>query len=330
MGQGLLTIGVLLLLTLAVAACGDGQPKPGDEFRDCSECPVMVVIQPGKFMMGASPEEVSGAGDSVRPGYFGTPQVKVTIGNAFAVGKFEVSIQEFTSCVQDGGCGSRQSSLGEQYPIQSVTGVSWYNAKNYVAWLSKKTGKHYRLLSESEWEYVSRAGTTTAFWWGDDPGRNRAAFRYCCDKTSPEELKDLGNKFHDIPIEDRFRPFLQSHTLFPGALPGEVFLPNAFGLYQTIGNVDEWVEDCWHPSLEDEPRDGTPWRGDDPDCQWRVTRGGNYVSPVDYVRNSVRNYLDSRMNCVEDSGPPNPICLKENTPQRISRPIIGLRVARDL
>ena len=160
--------------------------EPGDQFQDCPECPKMVVVPGGKF------------------------------GRPFAVGVYEVTFEEWDACVTDNGCGwYRPSDEGWGRGRRPVINVSWNDAKAYVEWLAEETGKEYRLLSEAEWEYVARAGTTTEYWWGDDIGRNRAN----CD----DECGDN----------------------FPYTAPVGSFSANPFGLYDVHGNVWEWVEDCW-------------------------------------------------------------------------------------
>ena len=158
---------------------------PGTTLQDCPECPEMVV--PG--------------------GQLGRP---------FAVGVYEVTFGEWDACVSGGGCGGyRPSDEGWGRGRRPVVNVSWNDAKAYLRWLSEKTGKAYRLLSEVEWEYVARAGTTTAYWWGDDIGHNRANCRGCGSPWDNTQTAPVGS-----------------------------FSANAFGLYDVHGNVSEWVEDC--------------------------------------------------------------------------------------
>src|ERR1700730_1185876 len=122
-------------------------------FKDCAGCPQMVVIPAGEFTMGSPPSE-QGA----------ETQHRVTIAAAFAVGKFEITFDEWGACVKDGGCdGYRPDDQHWGRGKRPVIDVSWEKAKAYVNWLSARTGKTYRLLSEAEWEYAARAGTTTKF-----------------------------------------------------------------------------------------------------------------------------------------------------------------------
>jgi formylglycine-generating enzyme required for sulfatase activity len=138
-------------------------------FKECENCPEMVVVPSGSFTMG-SPASEEGRGNEEGP------QHSVTLAKPFAVGRFAVTFDEWDACVADGGCnGHRPDDKGWGRGRQPVINVSWADAKAYVAWLSRKTGKPYRLLSEAEREYVTRAGTTTPFWWGiidlDEPGQ---------------------------------------------------------------------------------------------------------------------------------------------------------------
>ena len=139
---------------------GGGQDE-GQSFRDCEDCPEMVVIPAGSFLMGAPPRTTTN--DNVQP------QHQVTIAKPFAIGKFTVTFDEWIACLKGDGCDSyRPSDEGWGEGDRPVINVSWLDARAYVKWLSKKTGKRYRLPSEAEWEYAARAGTTTNYWWGDE------------------------------------------------------------------------------------------------------------------------------------------------------------------
>ena len=130
--------------------------KPGDTFKDCDNCPEMVVVPAGSFMMGSPTSEKFRYKDE-------GPQHRVTIPRSFAVGKFEVTLAEWDACVSAGGCTRQPSDSGWGRGRRPVIKVSWHDANTYVKWLSRKTGKSYRLLSEAEWEYSARAGTRTPF-----------------------------------------------------------------------------------------------------------------------------------------------------------------------
>ncbi len=205
--------------------------RPGETFRDCADCPQMVVVPSGSFMMG-SPESEEG-----RFGNEG-PRHRVKIPAPFAVGRFEVTFSEWDACVSDGGCGGyRPADIGWGRDRRPVIFVDWNDARRYVSWLSQKTGHGYRLLSEAEWEYVARAGTTTRYHWGDD---------YRSDRVVDGGKMELVGRYAS----------------------------NRFGLHDVHGNVFEWVEDCWNDSYAGAPADGRAWVSGD--CSRRVVRGGSW------------------------------------------------------
>jgi formylglycine-generating enzyme required for sulfatase activity len=146
--------------TAPLSAAEEQVLKPKDSFKECAQCPEMVVVPAGSFTMG-SPDGEEGRIEEEGP------QHRVTFGRSFGVGKFAVTFEEWDACVADSGCnGYMPSDEGWGRWRRPVINVSWDDAKAYVRWLSRKTGKSYRLLSEAEREYVTRAGTTTPFWWG--------------------------------------------------------------------------------------------------------------------------------------------------------------------
>jgi formylglycine-generating enzyme required for sulfatase activity len=228
---------------LAAASVAAGQ-QPAQSFRDCPECPEMVVIPAGTFEMGSPPTErdrYDRVGDD-REG----PQRTVRIA-ALALGKYEVTFAEWDACVADKGCAVRplDRDAGWGRGRRPVMDVAWEDAKSYAEWLSKKTGKRYRLPSEAEWEYAARAGTTTRFHWGDDVGRDNANCKSCGSKFDDERTAPVGS-----------------------------FAPNRFGLHDMHGNVAEWVEDCWNDNHRDAPVDGAARTGGA--CYKRVIRGGSF------------------------------------------------------
>ncbi len=243
-------IGVLILVSLPLWSqqdSGDSAPSPGETFQDCAECPKMVVVPSGVFTMG-SPARERGPRDE-------RPLHRVRIDYRFAVGVYEVTFDEWYACMDAGGCGNYLPDIPDDSwdrENRPVMNVSWDDAQSYVRWLSARTGKSYRLLSESEWEYVARAGTETAYSWGDSVGVNRAN---CRDD-------DCGDQW-------------SSKTAPVGS-----FAANAWGVYDMHGNVGEWVQDCWNDSYEGAPADGSAWESEG--CSDRVTRGGSwYYDPKD-------------------------------------------------
>ena len=230
--------------------------KPKDMFKECSICPEMVVVPAGIFTMG-SPES-----EPKRNSQEG-PQHKVTFARNFAVGRFELTFDEWDACAADGGCnGYKPDSAGWGRGLRPVIYVSWDDAKAYVDWLAKKTGKSYRLLSEAEREYVTRAGTTTPFWWGNSILTSQA-------------------NYNGTPYMSGAKGEYRGRTV-----PVNSFEPNAWGLYQVHGNVYEWTEDCWHKNYEGAPTDGSFWTGDD--CASRAIRGGSWDYDSEYLRSASR------------------------------------------
>lgn len=208
----------------------------------------MLVVASGSFSMGST------EGPSEQPVH------RVTIAAPFAIGEHEVTFREWNACATAGGCTYRP---GEQpghddYP---VTDLSWLDAKEYAAWLSKVTGKPYRLPSEAEWEYAARSNTTTSFWWGDAVGADHANCAGCGSSAKPA-------------------------TVAVGS-----FAPNLFGLFDTAGNAAEWVEDCWTPNYDRAPTDGRA--ATSASCPQHVLRGGAFNSDGRYLRSASRSRYDT-------------------------------------
>ena len=226
-----------------------GEPIPESPFRECPTCPEMVVVPAGSFRMGC----VSGQDcqDVEKPVH------RVTIAAPFAVGKYEVTFDEWDACVADGGCdGYRPDDKGLGRGNRPVRRVSWNDVQTYVLWLSEKTGKTYRLLSEAEWEYVARAGSGTQYSWGNEVGRNRANCVGCGNRWDGKQTAPVGS-----------------------------FGANAFGLYDVHGNVSEWVQDCYE-TYAGAPADGSAW--EQGDCNTRVMRGGSWGSNPRNLRSATR------------------------------------------
>ena len=230
--------------------------EPGTVFQDCPECPEIVVVPSGEFMMG-SPDSEPERGEEEGPVH------RVTIPAAFAVGKYEVTFEEWDACVSAGGCSHKPEDKGWGRGRLPVITVSWDDAQEYVSWLSKKTGKTYRLLSEAEWEYVARAGTTTPFHTGEQISTSQANFDgdWTYNGSSKGE-----NRKRTIPVGS--------------------FGANQFGLHDVHGNVWEWVQDCGNTSYKGAPSDGSAWTTGD--CEERVLRGGSWFSGPRVLRSSIR------------------------------------------
>ena len=244
----------MLLMFFALAGCmTTGQLGVGQRFRDCPECPEMVVVPAGSFLMG-SPGAEEGRDEDEGPLH------RVTFAAPFMVGIYEVTLDEWDACVADGGCsGHRPVATGwggrGRHP---VIYVNWNDAQSYVRWLSGKTGKRYRLLSESEWEYVARAGTRAPFHTGSTISTGQANY--------------------DSGREGVYR----GKTVPVGSFPA-----NVWGLHDVHGNVMEWVQDCWNVSYQGAPRDGSAWESSN--CLRRVLRGGSWSDEPRYLRSANRN-----------------------------------------
>ena len=231
---------------------------PGKSFSDCAECPEMVVVPAGSFTMG-SPASEEGRYDDEGP------QHRVTISQPFAVGRYEVTFSEWDACVSAGGCNRhRPDDEGCGRGRRPVMNVSWDDAKSYVSWLSRKTGKRYRLLTEAEWEYAARAGTTGPFHFGNTISTDRANYD--------------GNYTYGPGRKGVYR----EKTVPVGSFPA-----NRFGLHDVHGNVWEWVEDCWHDSYAGAPSDGSAWTTGG-ECSDRVLRGGSWIHSPRYLRSAFR------------------------------------------
>jgi len=227
---------------------GGATAKAGDTFRDCADCGEVVVVPAGSFQMGSASE-------------FENPVHNVKIEKAFAIGRHEVTFDEWDQCVEEGGCKHRPDDRDWGRGDRPVINVSWLDAKAFVTWLSQKTGKTYRLPSEAEWEYAARGGVSTPYWWGRDAGTRQANCREC--KTdSPSQTLPVGS-----------------------------FKPNPFGLFDTAGNAAEWVEDCWNDNYRGAPVNGTAWQTGQ--CRLRVLRGGAFDSQAKYLRSQARFRYDS-------------------------------------
>jgi formylglycine-generating enzyme required for sulfatase activity len=232
-------------------------------FKECDVCPEMAAVPGGTNLIG-SPDTERGRDRSEGP------QQEIVIAQAFAVGRAEVSFAEWLACVAEGGCNAyRPGDYGWGYGLRPVINVSWTDAQAYVAWLSRKTGATYRLLSEAEWEYAARgcvvACNPSPFWFGAEISNARATYdwRYSYE-GSPKALAPRQT------VE---------------VLNAE---PNPFGLLHMHGNVREWVEDCWNSSLIALPRDGSARMSGD--CRSHVVRGGSWADAPKDLRSAARSW----------------------------------------
>jgi formylglycine-generating enzyme required for sulfatase activity len=267
---------------------GSGKPDPayraGESFRECPECPRMVIVPGGTFVVG-SPAREPGRGEDEGP------QQSVPIRHAFAVGEFEVRFDEWMHCVRDGGECPMVSDESWGRGARPVVNISWNHAKRYVDWLSKKTGEQYRLLTEAEWEYAARAGSTTSRYWGN-ADNEACLYANVADRTAKKTYKT----WTVFDCDDGYAE----------SAPVGAFQPNAFGLHDTLGNVSEWVEDCYASSYGEQRTDGSALLKTD--CPNHVVRGGGW----DGVLRSIRSANRGRVG------------------QDIRDRVLGFRVARTL
>lgn len=218
----------------------------GPFFRDCDVCPEMTVVPAGSFVMGDDGHEA-----------YEKPAHPVTIARPFAIGRFEVTFAEWEACVAGGGCKAAPDDHGWGRERRPVINVTFADIAGYLRWLSSRAGRAYRLPSEAEWEYAARAGTATQYWWGDAVGAGHA------------NCRDCGT------------PWSGKGTAPAGSLPA-----NPWGLFDTAGNVWDWVADCWNPNHAAAPADGGPRLGGD--CQNRVIRGGSWYYVPNLARSAYR------------------------------------------
>ena len=249
--------------------------KPMDSFKECDLCPVMVVVPAGVFRMG-SPDSDNQDGDE-------GPQRQVTIARPFAVGKFEVTVDQFAAFVAETGhdagstCWTFEAATWSERTARSFRNpgftqssshpavcINWRDAKAYVAWLSSKTGRTYRLLTEAEWEYAARAGTISRYHFGDDANA-LCGYGNAADQSTMRGVAGASG-WAVVTCDD-------GHAF---TAPAGSFSANAFGLYDLHGNVWEWTEDCWNDSYDGAPVDGSAWTTGD--CSFRVIRGGSWIN----------------------------------------------------
>lgn len=248
-------------------------------FKDCADCPEMVVIPAGRFVMGVVPGEEAREGLSDQFRNRSQPQHGVDV-KRFSAGKFEVTrgqyrlFAEATARSSD-GCFVWSGTTFEkdqdkdwrnpgyaQDDTHPVACVSWDDASAYVGWLTQKTGKRYRLLTEAEWEYAARGGTTTARFWGDH-GSTSCGYANGADLTTAAQVPGAGN-WAVASCSDRY-----AYTAPIGS-----YRANSFGLYDMLGNVEEWTQDCWNGDYSGAPTDGSASAAGD--CSQRAVRGGSW------------------------------------------------------
>ncbi|MDX2144599.1 MAG: formylglycine-generating enzyme family protein [Rhodospirillaceae bacterium] len=289
----------------------------GSIIRDCPDCPELVLVPAGTFIMGSTSEETAKAALPAEQAAREYPAHRVTIPRPFAIGRYEVTVGEYeafvnaTHHVSSANCTTWDSAKGIWGPVPEA---DWRNpgyvqstrhpvgcltitdARAYTQWLSSRTGKAYRVPSEAEWEYVARAGATTLHTWGDT-NKDICAYANVADQTRVE-----AHKIAD-PDPTRFFPCRDGHVF---ASPVGSFPANPWGLYDVIGNIWEWTEDCFIPHYDGAPTDGSVRREEG--CDRLIVRGGGWYSRTWFARAPGRS--------------------REEPSYRSST--LGLRVVRDL
>jgi formylglycine-generating enzyme required for sulfatase activity len=262
-----------LALLLSLAGCASGTPQVGDSFKDCKDCPEMVVVPAGQFEMGSPSDEKRRGSDE-------GPVRTITHTKPFAIGKYEITRTQFTAFVNaTGHSGSARCLMwnGTQLAIQDANSwldldyprrenhpmvcVSWWDAVAYAEWLSETTGHTYRLPAEAEWEYAARSGTQTAYSFTGDED-NACAYANVSDISAKAAVP----AWNAVNCDD---------GIGFGTAPVGSYLPNGFGLHDTIGNVWEWQADCYRDSFEGAPTDGSAW-GNGGLCNAVLDRGGGF------------------------------------------------------
>lgn len=296
--------GLSLTLATLLGACalttdstGSADDPTASTFRDCPECPEMLRLPPGRYLMGTRTEDRLIDPRTGKPATNDGPQHQVSIDYAFAIGRYEVSVEEYAQFVAATGherlaacmdfrkensftmsSTTRWDAVGfPQTSDQPVGCVSWFDANAYASWLSEVSGAAYRLPTEAEWEYAARAGTTGPYHWGDDPG---LACTYANVRSvgadaisSAQAASDQADGF---PCDDGY-----VHLAPVGS-----FLPNRFGLHDMQGNAWEWVADCNHKDYIGAPVDGSAWL--EAECRFGIIRGGSFLNRVERSSVTVR------------------------------------------
>lgn len=273
--QGLLALACLAIVAPAAAAGRNKAPKPGEKIKDCGNCPELVVLPAGSFLMG-SPADEADRRDNEK-------QRTITFSKPFAMAATPVTWDQWEACARDNWCEDaaidealRLGMDGNRNPdykdfgrgSRPAVGMSWYDAQRFVGWLNSKSGSDdaYHMPSEAEWEYAARAGTTTTFPWGNTLDYNHGNFGISA-------RGELGGH-----AEGR-------DTWVGETSPVASFPPNAWGIHDMHGNIFEWTQDCLQNDLSGAPTDGSANKNGD--CNVRVFRSGTFMSNA-YMQRSAR------------------------------------------
>jgi len=293
-----LIAGTLLTLPVLVGCTANPSPEPYDTIKDCPHCPTMVRVPAGTFLMGSAEEDRLTDPRTGKPATNDGPQHTVTFVGAIEIGQFEVTVSEYSQFVAaanyqaQGPC--MEFSPPDSFSISDdatwnntgfsqtehspVVCVSYFDAVAYANWLSEQTGVYYRLPTEAEWEYAARGGSQTPYFWGtvaEDSCQYANIRSDGADSISKRQT--LSDQQDGFPCDDG-RP----HTSAAGT-----YLPNAYNLHDTQGNVWEWVQDCNHKDYDGAPDDGSAWI-DQEGCQFGIIRGGSFINRVERSSTTVR------------------------------------------
>lgn len=315
--------GLLAVLSLAAASVAQaqgtvGKPQALREFRDCADCPVMLEVPPGSYIRGSTPAETRASGTPDRDAVNEQPQMRVTIGYRFAVGKFEITRAQWARFARETrrelpkdclswdvqnakwgrfpGVRNWQSPGFAQADDHPVVCINWFDARDYIDWLSKTTGRRYRFLTDAEWEYMARAGSSTVRHWGDELEK-ACEYGNVADLTKSEALRDRTDPEHAVQCRDGF-----VYTAPVGR-----FKPNNWGFHDLMGNAWEWTYDCMVRTYIGSPTDGSA-RPHEGECIERVMRGSAWHAQPFAVRSAKHDWA----------------------PPALRSARMGLRVAREL
>lgn len=275
-------------------------------FKDCDQCPEMAVIPPGSFVMGF---------DGGEEGRYEGPVRTINIAKPFALGRFEITVSQYSEFVEDAGYEPAEAcavwdgvrgylspeanwqdpNIGKSPdPSDPVVCVNWHDTKAFVEWLAQRTSQPYRLPTEAEWEYVASEGTRTKFPWGNNP-KDGCSVANMYDLSAVE--MGVGRPVDPAACRDGY-----AYTASPGSLN-----KNKYGVFDILGNVWEWLEDCYAMPYPDKPTDGTAHQTNG-DCERRAVRGGSWTSDSERHR----------------------VTFRGRDPEHVASQVFGFRVARDL
>jgi len=294
----LAALAALAALATPGAALATELPAAPTVLRDCADCPELVIVPAGSFTMGSSTDAYEHDEHSGE-----TPPLAVRIRQPFALGRFELQSKQFARFVTASGYRPALACAidAEAAPASPARCLTAADASAYLDWLGQRTGRRFRLPSESEWEYATRAGTTGARFWSGRDSHEGVSISRACDYAN---VYDVSARGLALPV-----PHARCTDGYPGVAPTGSFLPNPWGLYDLVGNVRERLADCFTRSYKGRPADERAWRWDG--CTHQAVRGGSWRSRPLVARSAARDVVSLEASAIE---------LED----------VGLRVARDL